>query len=245
VRVVYVSPLKALSADIHKNLGAAPRIRAVRRSSAPATADHRRGATGDTSPAERGNVCTPLHPGDDARVAASAADGGAQPRHVADRPNRHRRRNSRRDWYAPRAHLALSLNGLAESPLLRIGLSATQNPVEEVARFLVGTAAVDASGSAACAIVDEGHRRNMDLGLELPRSSLEAVMSNEVWEEYYQRLAELIEQHRTTLVFVNTRRLAERVARHLSERLGDGRSQRITEPVRRSARRRNAAKSGS
>src|SRR4026209_482662 len=61
----------------------------------------------------------------------------------------------------------------------------------------------------------------MDLGLELPRSSLEAVMSNEVWEEYYDRLAALIEQHRTTLVFVNTRRMAERVARHLSDRLGD------------------------
>src|SRR5206468_6865843 len=70
-------------------------------------------------------------------------------------------------------------------------------------------------------IVDEGHRRTMDLDLEIPGSPLEAVMSHEVWEEYYNRLTALIGQHRTTLVFVNTRRMAERVARHLSERLGD------------------------
>src|SRR5215212_1630560 len=71
------------------------------------------------------------------------------------------------------------------------------------------------------AIVDEGHRRDMDLTVEMPRSPLEAVMSHEVWEEYYNRLTELIEQHKTTLIFVNTRRMAERVARHLSERIGD------------------------
>ena len=71
------------------------------------------------------------------------------------------------------------------------------------------------------AIIDEGHRRTMDLGMEMPRSALDAVMSHEIWEEYFTRLTELIAQHRTTLVFVNTRRMAERVARHLSERLGD------------------------
>ncbi len=115
------------------------------------------------------------------------------------------------------AHLALSLERLqqvAESPLVRIGLSATQRPIEEVARYLVGS-------HGPCAIVDEGHARPWDLQLELPKSSLEAVMSHEVWEDYYDRLAELIRAHRTTLVFVNTRRLAERVARHLSERLGE------------------------
>src|SRR5213078_4044756 len=71
------------------------------------------------------------------------------------------------------------------------------------------------------AIIDEGHRRAMDLALEMPRSPLETVMSHEVWTEYYDRLTELIGAHRTTLVFVNTRRMAERVARHLSERLGE------------------------
>ena len=118
------------------------------------------------------------------------------------------------------AHLALSLERLqqvAERPLLRIGLSATQKPIDEVARFLVG--ADPARGD--CAIVDEGHRRAIDLALELPRSPLEAVMSHEIWEEYYDRLARLVGAHRTTLVFVNTRRLAERLARHLSERLGE------------------------
>src|SRR5262249_47572436 len=75
--------------------------------------------------------------------------------------------------------------------------------------------------SPACTIVDFGHRREMDLGMEIPKSPLEAVMAHEVWEEYYDRLTELIRAHRTTLVFVNTRRLAERVARHLSDRLGD------------------------
>ncbi|PYK51769.1 MAG: ATP-dependent DNA helicase [Verrucomicrobia bacterium] len=121
------------------------------------------------------------------------------------------------------AHLALSVERLAaltKRPLQRIGLSATQKPIEEVARFLVGTRAVDDAGNPDCEIIDIGHRRELDIGIELPGSSLEAVMSNEVWEEIYRRLAELIQAHRTTLVFVNTRRMAERVTHHLSELLG-------------------------
>jgi ATP-dependent helicase Lhr and Lhr-like helicase len=116
------------------------------------------------------------------------------------------------------AHLALSLERLqqaAERTLQRIGLSATQKPIEEVGRYLVG------AGRADCAIVDSGHTREMDLAVEIPRSPLEAVMAHEVWEEYHDRLSELIRAHRTTLVFVNTRRMAERLARHLSDRLGD------------------------
>ena len=114
------------------------------------------------------------------------------------------------------SHLAISLERLAAlcgSRLLRIGLSATQKPIEAVARFLVGP-------DAECRIIDTGHRRARDLALEIPASPLEAVMSGEVWQQVYDRLAELIEAHRTTLVFVNTRRLAERVTRQLSERLG-------------------------
>jgi ATP-dependent Lhr-like helicase len=121
------------------------------------------------------------------------------------------------------AHLALSVERLAalvQGPLQRIGLSATQKPIEEVARFLVGTRAVDKAGDPECEIIDIGHRRELDLAIEIPKSPLEAVMSNEVWEEVYRRLAELIEAHRTTLVFVNTRRMAERVTHHLSELLG-------------------------
>ncbi|MGH7049129.1 MAG: DEAD/DEAH box helicase, partial [Acetobacteraceae bacterium] len=118
------------------------------------------------------------------------------------------------------AHLALSLErleALCGRRLQRIGLSATQKPIEAVARFLVGN---DATNPPDCAIVDWGHIRPRDIALEMPRSPLEAVMSADLWTELYDRLAELITAHRTTLVFVNTRRMAERVARQLSLRLG-------------------------
>ncbi|MGY2042422.1 Lhr family helicase [Pseudomonas pergaminensis] len=114
------------------------------------------------------------------------------------------------------SHLALSLErlqGLCAGPLMRIGLSATQKPIDAVSRFLVGS-------GRACAIVDIGHARPRDLDIEVPPVPLSAVMANDVWELVYDRLAELAREHCTTLVFVNTRRLAERLARHLSERLG-------------------------
>src|SRR6185503_3191821 len=125
------------------------------------------------------------------------------------------------------AHLALSLERLervAGRPLQRIGLSATQKPIEDVARWLVGAdgaAEAPPYDRARCTIVNEGHGRPMDLDIELPRSELDTVMAHEVWGEYYDRLAELAQAHRTTLLFVNTRKLAERLARHLSERLGE------------------------
>src|SRR2546430_6835339 len=112
------------------------------------------------------------------------------------------------------AHLALSLERLDHvcgRPLQRIGRLETQKPIEEVAHFLT---------RKPCTIVDKGHRRKMDLAVEVPKSPLEAVMSHEVWAEIYQRLVQLIEEHRTTLITVNTRRLAERMAHQLSERLG-------------------------
>jgi ATP-dependent Lhr-like helicase len=105
--------------------------------------------------------------------------------------------------------------------LTRIGLSATQRPIEEVARFLVGNTNIDSNNVPDCAIIDSGHARRLDLAIELPDSPLQAVMSGEVWDEVYDRLAQLIRQHKTTLIFVNTRRLAERVSRHLGERIGD------------------------
>src|SRR2546425_1362897 len=122
------------------------------------------------------------------------------------------------------SHLSLSierLQALVKEPLVRIGLSATQKPIEEVARFLVGTPNIDTDGTPRCTIIDTGHTRKLDLAMEIPSSPLEAVMSNEVWEEIYNRIAALIREHKTTLVFVNTRRMAERAARHLGERLGD------------------------
>jgi ATP-dependent Lhr-like helicase len=123
------------------------------------------------------------------------------------------------------SHLALSLErlgALVGDGLVRIGLSATQRPIETVARFLVGgtAQAAGAGTSEACAIVDGGHARRLDLAVEVPRAPLESVMSAEVWGEIYDRLAVLATSHRTTLIFVNTRRLAERAAMHLGERLG-------------------------
>jgi ATP-dependent Lhr-like helicase len=116
------------------------------------------------------------------------------------------------------AHLTLSLErleALTYRPPVRIGLSATQKPIEEVAHFLTG------NGRPAPVIVDVGHRRKLDLAVEVPGSALGPITTNEMWDEVYNRLVDLIEQHRSTLVFVNTRRLAERIAHHLGERLGE------------------------
>src|ERR1700722_11564008 len=118
------------------------------------------------------------------------------------------------------AHLALSLErltALGGRDLVRIGLSATQNPIDAIAHLLVG-AAPDGATPPEVTIVDTGHQRARDLALEVPNSPLEAVMSADVWQQVYDRLVQLIEAHWTTLVFVNTRRMAERVARQLSER---------------------------
>ena len=116
------------------------------------------------------------------------------------------------------AHLALSLErleALLDRPPVRIGLSATQKPIERVAQFLARR-----SDRPAPVIVNTGHGRPLDLAIEVPRSELGAVASNEMWGEIYDRIAELALQHRSTLVFVNTRRLSERVSHHLAERLG-------------------------
>src|SRR5437016_7686769 len=117
------------------------------------------------------------------------------------------------------SHLTLSLERLEHLTgrrLQRIGLSATQKPIEDIAAFLSGSR----HPTTDTCIVDSGHARRLDLAIEIPSSPLEAVMAAEVWEEIYERLVQLILEHRTTLVFVNTRRLAERLTLHLSERLG-------------------------
>jgi ATP-dependent Lhr-like helicase len=116
------------------------------------------------------------------------------------------------------SHLSLSLErleALTERPPLRIGLSATQKPIELIGHFLTG------NGRPAPEIVQIGHQRQVDLAVEVPGSELGPVASHEMWDEIYNRVAELVKQHRSTLVFVNTRRLAERVAHHLAERLGE------------------------
>jgi len=116
------------------------------------------------------------------------------------------------------AHLTLSLErleALTYRPPVRIGLSATQKPIEEIAHFLTGNNRPDP------VIVNVGHKRELDLAIEVPASALGAVATNEMWDEIYDRVVELVGQHRSTLLFVNTRRLAERVSHQLAERLGE------------------------
>src|SRR5437870_1683846 len=226
-QIVYVSPLKALSNDVRKNLqeplaGIRASLHETEGSAIDVRAEVR---PGDTTAAQRQAlikkpphilVTTPeslyllLTSGSGRRMLSAVRTLILDEIHavVDDRRG---------------AHLALSIERLAalvQHPLQRIGLSATQKPIEEVARFLVGTRAVEKAGNPDCAIINIGHRRELDLAIEIPESPLEAVMSNEVWEEVYRRLAGLIQAHRTTLVFVNTRRMAERATQHLSELLG-------------------------
>ncbi|HYL93543.1 MAG TPA: DEAD/DEAH box helicase, partial [Alphaproteobacteria bacterium] len=116
------------------------------------------------------------------------------------------------------AHLTLSLERLerlSERPVTRIGLSATQKPIETVAHYLTG------SGRPDPVVVNIGQKRTLDLAVEVPGQELGPVASNDLWDEIYDRIAALVQEHRSTLVFVNTRRMAERVAFNLSERLGE------------------------
>jgi ATP-dependent Lhr-like helicase len=120
-------------------------------------------------------------------------------------------------------HLSLSLErleALTERPPVRIGLSATQKPIAEVAYFLAGTADPE-NPRPDPFIVNVGHKRKLDLGVEVPSSELGPVASNEMWDEIYERIVQLVNAHRSTLVFVNTRRLAERIAHQLGERMGE------------------------
>src|SRR6478735_5365804 len=220
--VVYVSPLKALSNDIQRNLqtplaeiaalaaeaglGELPIRTAVR--------------TGDTPAAERQSmlrhpphilVTTPeslyllLTSGKSREKLRSVKTVIVDEIHALARDKRG-------------SHLTLTLerlNALCEYPPTRIGLSATQKPIEEMGAFLVG------SSSIAPTIIDTGHARNLDLALEVPPTELAAVCTHEHWGEIYKQLTTLIQSHRSTLVFVNTRRLAERVAFRLTEQLGE------------------------
>jgi ATP-dependent Lhr-like helicase len=225
-RVVYVSPLKALSNDIHKNLeeplgGIRAALKAITGQDLDVRAEVR---TGDTPASKRQAIIRkPPHilvtTPESLYLLLTSQSGrrvlGTVRTLIVDEI--HAVVGNRRG-----SHLALTMERLAtlvKGPMQRIGLSATQRPIEEVAKFLVG--GVDTSQSQIpCVIVDSGYARKTDLAIELPGSPMEAVMSNEVWLEVYQRLAQLIEAHRTTLVFVNTRRMAERVTHQLSEKLG-------------------------
>lgn len=226
-QVVYISPLKALSNDIQRNLQnplaeiaalalseglPAPQIRAAVR-------------TGDTPAGERAAmlkrpphilVTTP----ESLYLLLTSERGRKSLQQVKSVivDEIHALARDKRG-----SHLALSLerlDALCDEEPVRIGLSATQRPMDEIARFLVGAEHVDAAGVPDCTIVDVGHARELDLALDVPGSELSAVCSHEQWDEVYNRLVALITSHRSTLVFVNTRRLAERVSHHLTELLG-------------------------
>ncbi|MFO0636983.1 MAG: DEAD/DEAH box helicase [Nannocystaceae bacterium] len=215
--VLYVSPLRALSNDVQQNLQAPlAQLRALD-SSLPQIRVQVR--TGDTPAAERTAmtrkpphilVTTP-----ESLYLMLTSQGGrtllstvrtviVDEIHALCRDKRG-------------AHLALSLErleALCGRPLQRVGLSATQKPLEDVGAFLVGA-------DRQCSLVDTGSFRALDLAIEVPPSTLQTVCSHEQWDEIYARIAELVEQHRTTLVFVNTRKLAERVSAQLGKRLAE------------------------
>ena len=247
-QVVYVSPLKALSNDIKINLqeplnGIQQNLEAAGITGVEIRTFVR---TGDT-PAKDRTAMTKKPPHIIVTTPESlyillTSDGGRRilstvrtlivdeiHAMVDDKRGSHLALSVERLQALVEAHAAIRLapklqirkSDCVPGPLVRIGLSATQKPIEEVARFLVGTRNIEADGTPRCTIIDSGHVRKLDLAIEVPNSPLESLMSNEVWEEIYDRIAQLIRQHKTTLVFVNTRRMAERVARHLGERLGD------------------------
>jgi ATP-dependent Lhr-like helicase len=230
--LVYVSPLKALGVDIQQNLQrplreirelaaelgmAAPEIRVLVRS-------------GDTPSSQRAAmvkrppqllITTPesLY----LMLTAERSRETLRAVHTVIVDEIHAVARDKRG-----SHLAVSLErlrALCRTRPVRIGLSATQKPIETVARLLVGAGEgrSKADGSPRCTIVDVGHRRALDVAIEVPGSELEAVAPGEQWGEILDRIAELVESRRTTLVFTNTRRLAERVAHLLEERLGEGR----------------------
>jgi len=219
--VLYISPLKALSNDIHANLEQplAGICAELQRLGLPSLQIRTAVRTGDTPQAERAAmrkrvphilVTTPesfyvlLGSESGRRMLASVRSVIVDEIHAVAGNKRG-------------SHLALSLErleALCGRALVRVGLSATQKPIDAVAAFLTGN-------GRGCEIVDIGHGRARDLALEVPPVPLEAVMSNDVWAQVYDRLAALAGEHRTTLIFVNTRRMAERAARHLSERLGN------------------------
>jgi ATP-dependent Lhr-like helicase len=227
-QVVYVSPLKALSNDVHKNLSVPLQeiTELARQKGIPVPEIRIAVRTGDTPAYERQSTARkPPHiwitTPESLYILLTSQSGrrGLAGVHTLILDEIHAIVDDKRG-----SHLALSaerLCALAGRPVTRIGLSATQRPIEEVARFLVGTSNIETGGAPRCTIIDTGHRRHMDLQIEMPGQELGPIATHELWNETLERVASLTQAHRTTLVFVNTRRLVERVAHLLSGKIGE------------------------
>ena len=227
-QIVYVSPLKALSNDIERNLaGPLAEITAKAEEMGIPVPEIRVGLrTGDTKASQRQSMAKrPPHilitTPESLYILLTSKSGRQGLRGVKKLiiDEIHAVADDKRG-----SHLSLSMErlcDLAEGPVTRIGLSATQRPIEEVARFLVGNANIDESGEPDCLIVNSGHSRKIDLAIEMPSSELGPIASHELWAETLERVIELAEGHGTTLLFVNTRRLVERVAHQLTEKMGE------------------------
>ncbi|MGH9159331.1 MAG: DEAD/DEAH box helicase, partial [Vicinamibacteraceae bacterium] len=228
--VVYVSPLKALSNDIEKNLQEPLRgiAEEAARRGLPLPEIRVAVRTGDTAARDRARMLRrPPHiliTTPESLFILLTAEGSR--RFLCDArtvivDEIHASAGDKRG-----SHLALSLerlDALRGTPLQRIGLSATQKPIADVARLLVGVPDSGDEAAPACAIVDVGHRRALDLTIDVPDQELGPIATHELWAEIYDRIVAQVQAHRATLVFVSTRRQAERVAHELSERLGTDR----------------------
>ena len=227
-QVVYVSPLKALSNDVQKNLATPLEEIAELAEAAGTPLPEIRAAvrTGDTKASERAKmVKRPPHilitTPESLYILLTSRSGrqGLTGVHTLILDEIHAVADDKRG-----SHLSLSVErlcALAENPIVRIGLSATQRPIEEVGRLLVGSDSIDAEGKPDCLIVDTGRSRTIDLAMQLPERELGPIASHELWGEALDSVTDLVRAHGTTLVFVNTRRLVERVSHQLSERLGN------------------------
>jgi ATP-dependent Lhr-like helicase len=226
--VIYVSPLKALSNDVHRNLSVPlkeiSRLAQDRGFTVPEIRIALR--TGDTPAHERqARARKPPHiwitTPESLYILLTSQSGrrGLSGVHTLILDEIHSVAGNKRG-----AHLSLSVErlcALAATPVTRIGLSATLRPIEEVARFLVGAQEIGADGKPRCSIIDAGHLRDMDLQIEIPEIELGPIATLEIWDETVGKIAQLVREHRTTLVFVNTRRLVERISHLLSQKIGE------------------------
>ena len=227
-QVVYVSPLKALSNDIQKNLeGPLEEIQELAASRGlPLPTIRTAVRTGDTPQSQRQQMAkNPPHilitTPESLYILLTSESGrrGLKDVRTVILDEIHAVADDKRG-----SHLSLSVErlcALSQRPVGRVGLSATQRPIEEVARFLVGNRHIASDGTPDCLIVDTGHARHMELAIRLPPAELGPIATHEIWGQTLDAIVGLTADHDTTLVFVNTRRLVERVAHQLSLRMGE------------------------